>query len=94
MLLHNRVGDGQSQAGALADFLRCKERIEDPSLPLLRNTWPIVIDLEHGGAAIGIVRRAHDDGAAAVGADAGLLGVDHEVEQDLLDLVTIGEHLW
>ena len=36
---------------------------------------------------------ADDEGAAAVGAEHGLLGVDDEVEQDLLDLMGVGEHL-
>ena len=94
MLIDDGIGHSQSETGSLADFLRRKKRIEHPSVLVLRNSRPIVIDLEHGGAAIGIVRRAHDDGAAAVGANAGLLGVDHEVKQHLLDLVTIGEHLW
>ena len=91
VLLHDRVGDGQAKAGALADFLRREKRIEDLALPLFRNPRPIVIDLEHGGAAICVVRGAHDDGAAAVGAEAGLLGVDQQVEQHLLDLVAVGE---
>ena len=54
---------------------------------------PIVTDFEHERAAIGIVRGAHDDRALAVGAEAGLLGVDQQIEQDLLDLMAVGKHI-
>ena len=37
--------------------------------------------------------RADDEHAAAVGRQHRLLGVDDEVEQDLLDLMAVGEHL-
>ena len=92
MFLHDGVGDGQAEAGALAHFLCRKERIEHPALPLLGNPRAIVIHLEHGGAAFGIVRRPHDDGPPAVGANTCLLGIDQEIEQHLLDLVTVGKH--
>jgi len=92
VFLDDGVGDREAQTGALAHFLRREERVEDAALLLDRNARTIVIDLEHGGAAIGIMRRAHDDGAPAIGANARLFGVDQQVEQHLLDLVAIGEH--
>ena len=91
VFLHDRVGDGEAEPGALADFLRREERIEHLALTLLRNARAIVIDFEHERSAIGVVRGANDDRAAAVGADAGLLGVDQEIEQDLLDLMAVGK---
>ena len=93
VLLDDRVGDGQAEAGALADFLRREERIEDPRLHVLRHPRPVVVDLEDDRVALEIVPGAEDQRAAAVGAEHRLLGVDDQVEQHLLDLVRIGEHL-
>ena len=42
---------------------------------------------------VGVVPGADDERAAAVGGEHRLLGVDDEVEQDLLELVRVGEHL-
>ena len=46
VLLHDRVGDGQAEAGALADFLRREERVEDLRLHVVRNARAVVVDLE------------------------------------------------
>ena len=93
MLLHDRVGDRQPEAGALADILRGEERIEDLRLHVFRHARPIVGDLEHDRVAIEVVPGADDERAAAVRADHGLLGVDDQVEQHLLNLMRIGERL-
>ena len=93
MLLHDRVRDGQAEAGALADFLRREERIEDLRLHLVGNARAVVVDLEDDRLLIGVVPGADDEHAAAVGRQHRLLGVDDQIEQHLLDLVAVGEHL-
>ena len=40
MLLHDRVGDRQAEPGALADFLRREERVEDLRLQVVGNPGP------------------------------------------------------
>ena len=92
MLLGDRVRHRQSQAGALADGLGREERIEDFRLHFLGHAGPVVVDLEDDGVAVGIVPRPQDQGAAAVRVEHGLLGVHDQVEENLLDLVRIGEH--
>ena len=93
MLLHDRVGDRQAEAGALADILRREERIEDPRLHVVRHAGAVVVDLENDRVAIGVVPRAHDERAAPVRGDHRLFGVDDQIQQDLLALVRVGEHL-
>ncbi len=39
------------------------------------------------------MRGPHGETAAAVGGEHRLLGVDHQIEHDLLHLVTVGKHL-
>ena len=93
MLLDDGVGDGQPEARALADLLRREERVEDLALGLLGHARPVVADLERDGVALFVVPRPDDQGAAAVRRHHRLFGVDHEVEQHLLDLVRVGEDL-
>ena len=76
MLLHDRVGDGQAEARALADLLRREEGIEDSCLDVAGYARPIVSDLEDGVVAIDVVARAHRQHASAVGAEHRLFGVD------------------
>ena len=92
VLLHDRVGDRQAEPGALADFLRREERVEDLRLQIVGDSGAVVVDLEHDGFPIGVVPRADDEDAAAVRRQHRLLGVDHQVQQHLLDLVAVGEH--
>ena len=54
-------------------------------------TGPIVVHLEDHGVTFGLLPRAKDERAAAVCVEHRLLGVDDEVQQDLLDLVRIGK---
>ena len=89
MLLHDRIGDGQPEARAFADLLRCKKRIEDTGLHILRHAWTVVVDFEHDGIPVGIVPHADDQRPAPVSAEHRLFGVDDQVEQDLLKLVGI-----
>ena len=93
MLLHDRVGDGQAKPGALADFLRREKRIEHLALRSSGIARAIVVDLEHRDPRSASCEVRIDDRAAAVGADAGLLGVDQEIEQDLLDLMAVGKDI-
>ena len=66
VLLDDRVGDRQPEAGALADLLGGEERIEDLRLHVFRHARPIVVDLEHDRVAIEVVPGAEDQRAAAV----------------------------
>ena len=88
-----RVGDAQPEPGALADFLGREERIEDFPLHLFarcpdRRRSP-------RGPPTSRRRRARCERqrAAAVGAHHRLLGVDDQIQQDLLDLMPVGEDL-
>ena len=76
-----------------ADFLRREERIENLRLHVFRHAWAVVVNLEDDRALVALVPRAHDEGAAAVRREHGLFGVDHEVQQHLLHLVWVREHL-
>ncbi len=93
MLLHDRVGHGQAEPGPLADVLGREKRIEDLRLHVLRHARAIVGDFEDDSIAIEVMPGADDEHAAAVGADHGLLGVDDQVEQDLLNLMRVGKRL-
>ncbi len=93
MFLDDGVRDRQPKAGALAHFLCREERVEDARLHVFRHTRPIVADVEHDGLALEVMPRVEDERAAAVRGDHGLLGVDDQVEEHLLHLVRIGEHL-
>src|SRR5262245_31084025 len=93
MLLDDGVGNGQSQTGALAYFLRREERIEDFRLQVVGDSRAVVVDLELDRLVPGVVPGADDDGSAAVVREHGLLGVDDQVEQHLLDLMAVGEDL-
>ncbi len=93
VLLDDRVGDGQAQAGSLAHFLRREERVEDLRPRLLRYPRPIVVHLEDDRVVLAVVPGADDEHAVAVRGQHGLLGVDDEVQQHLLQLVRVGEHL-
>ena len=93
MLLHDRVGDRESQARALADLLCREERIENPASDVDRHAGAVVADLERHGVLLGVMPGADDQRAAPVGGEHRLFGVDHQVEQHLLDLVRVGEDL-
>src|SRR5687767_9882957 len=93
VLASNGVGHRQAETGALANFLGREERIEHLCLSILRNARAVVIDLQQRRSAISIVDGPHDYGAAAVGREARLLGIDDQIQQHLLDLMPVYEHL-
>ena len=92
MFLHDRVRDGQSETGALADFFRREERIEDLAQYVLRHARPIVVDLEHDQLTVGFVPRPHDQRASSVRGQHRLLGVDDQIQQHLLNLMRVCEN--
>src|SRR5882672_2914895 len=88
-ILHDAVGDGESEAEALADRLRGHERIEDALDHLGGNARAVVSDAD----ADHVLRAAHLD------ADRGLLDVGHgierigdEIDQHLLELHGVSRH--
>src|SRR5436305_2212337 len=95
MVLDDAVRDPQAQASPLLVLGR-EERLENVSLDLLRHTFAGVADhdvhrLAQQKILVGAVRYAGGHGnIAALG--HGLLGVEQDVEQDLLDLVGRGDH--
>ncbi len=93
VLLYDGVRHGEPEAGSLSDLFRREERIEDPILHLFGKPGPIVVDLDDDRFTIAIVPGAHGQRAAAVGALHRLLGVDDQIQQDLLDLMAVGEDL-
>ena len=92
MLLSDRVGDGEAEARAFADGLRREERIEHLALKIFRHARPIVADLEQHSVAIRVLPGPQCQRSPAVRREHRLLGVDDEVQQDLLDLMWIGKH--
>ncbi len=93
MLLHDGIGDRQPEPGPLADLFRREKRVEDLRLKIVRNSRSVVVDLENHAVVFDALPAADDEDAAAVGRQHRLLGVDHEIEQHLLDLVAVGEDL-
>ena len=93
MLLRDRVGDGEAEAGPFADFLRREERVEDLRLRVAWNARSIVGDFENGGIAVAVVTGANDQRAASIRGEHRLFGVDQQVEQHLLDLMRVRKDL-
>jgi hypothetical protein len=91
MLLNDGVRDRQAEPRTLSDLLRREERIEDLRLQFLGYPGAVVVDLEHDGLLVGVVPRADDEDAAAVGGQHRLLRVDDEIEENLLQLMTVHE---
>ena len=56
-----------------------------------RHARPIVTDFEQHRAALVVVPGAHDQRSASVRGEHRLFRIDHEIQQDLLDLVAVGE---
>src|SRR5262249_14988894 len=79
--------DRESKPGALPHVLRREEWLEDATAQLQRNPRPIVDHFEPVRALAGM--RAYDDPPGRV-AD-GVLGVQDEVQDDLLDLLAIDD---
>ena len=84
------VAQAQAEAGALADFLGGEERIENALEIFGRNAGAIVVDGDaHGGS---IARGGDGDAARTLMRFDGLARVVDDVEHDLLDLVSVGQH--
>jgi len=92
VLLDDGVRHRQTETRTLTDVLRRKERIKDLGRGLGWQTGTVVTHLDGHRVVIDVVPRPNHERAAAVSAEHCLFGVDHEVEQDLLDLVRIGEN--
>ena len=58
-----------------------------------RNARPVIGQFEEDDVALHLVPRARDERAAAVRRDHRLFRVDDQVEDHLLQLMRIGEHL-
>jgi hypothetical protein len=70
-----------------------KKRVEDLGLHVVGHARPIVVDLEHERLAIRRRATCARPACRAVGAEHGLLGVDHQVQQHLLQLMRVREDL-
>jgi hypothetical protein len=81
--------DVEAQAGALARSLGREERIEDPSLVLLRDSVPVVEDADEHTVAF----RLDRDGYLTSDID-GVERVVEKVHPHLLQLATNGNHPW
>ena len=79
-------GDRQAEAGALARRLGGVERVEDRLPDALWNPGAIVFNRQHDAVCPIRSERQADRAVAALGGD-GLLGVDHEIQQNLLQLI-------
>ena len=87
MFLHDAVADAQAEAGAFADALRGVERIED------------ALGIFDSGAVVGelganVAAGRHDANLQLAGASGfknGIDGIVDDVQEDLLDLMRIGD---
>src|SRR5262245_5521197 len=86
------VAHRQAETGPLADGLRREERLKQLGLVVRRYAGPVVLHLE--AHFLSGVEHANEDAASrAAGRLDRLLRVDHEVENDLLDLREVRVHL-
>ena len=76
MLLHDRIGNRQSEPGPLFKSLGGEERVEDLSLDLLGYSRTIVVDLEHYYLVRVVVPGSGNQRAPAVRRQHSLFGVD------------------
>src|SRR5207245_9139667 len=88
VLLRDAVADRQAEARAHAFRLRGEERVEDLAADLGRYAGARVRDFEHGVALASA--SADGDPAGRLDRYEGLLGVDQEVQQQLLQLRRVG----
>jgi len=92
VLLYDRVRDGEAEPRSFADLLRREEGVEDPRLRIDGNARPVVYDLNERDVVFVIVTGSNDERPAAIAIEHGLLRIDHEVEEYLLDLVCVGKN--
>ena len=93
VLLRDGVRDRQPQTRTRADLLRREKRVENLALDIRGHARAVVAHLERHGVVPGVVPCADSERAAVVGGAHGLLGVDDQVQQHLLDLMGVGEDL-
>src|SRR6266545_6765679 len=96
VLLDDAVGHAEPQARSHPDPLGGEERLEDPGQHVSRNTRAIVRHLgdEPGPIALPTRRDAHTNAVTDAlltgpAAEDGLLGIEHQIEEDLLELVHV-----
>ena len=85
MLLDDAVADGEPQPGPLARHLRGEERVVDAAEDLRRDALAVVL---HVQTYTQVLLR----GANADLAPQGILGVEQQVEDHLLQLAAIALH--
>ncbi len=90
MCLCNSESDRQTEARALTDALGGKERLEYPSGKLGGDSRPTVVHVEHH-VRIDQPGAKHEL-AADIGGAHGLLGIENQVENDLLNLFAVHPH--
>ena len=89
MLLHDAVRDGQTEPGPGANLLGREERLEHVRQHLPGDAGPVVDDLRLDRAATFAGARSHHDAGAALAVVDGLLGVEQEVQEHLLELARV-----
>jgi len=92
VLLNDAIGNCQSEARAFPDFFCRVKRLEHTRQRRCGYTRPGVANLHDDVLAIGVLEHGRGCfNAAAVGAD-GLLGIQHDVQQRLLQQQRIPLH--
>ena len=88
MILDDAIADRKPEPGALPDRLRREERFEDPGPDLFGDPGSRVADLDLDSVPLGQTRGDLDRAGLAL---HGLLRVDQEIHQDLLELIGVAE---
>ena len=88
--LHNTVRDAQSKAGALPCGFRGIERFKDALPRLFRHAYASIGDRNKHAT---VLRFGRDTQMLALGALHGVFGVDHEIEQHLLQALIVSVHV-
>ena len=90
VLLYNRVGQPRSQPVPCPTSFVAKT-VEDPRHHVARHARAVVAELQEHHVAVAVLPAANHRRPVSVRRHHRLLGVDHKVEQHLLDLVRVGE---
>ena len=91
MIAHDPVADAEPEPGSLADVAGREEWIEDAPEIAVLDAVPRVRHRDLHGAGVGDVRRADLEPPRRAPAHR-LFGVEHEVQQRLLQLARVREH--
>ena len=92
MLLERAPAERQSEPGPLTLRLGREERLEDPRLNLRGDAGPSVGHLDGDPSGLALHRGRNREPARRFQRAHRLDGVDHEVHDDLVDLVAVGPH--